>query len=256
MRVSSAQMPTDDMWQLAPDASTALIASTQPSKRRDAVVDVLRVGGIGRVQLGGDGELARAAARAPAVRARNGRAADRAADGRPPDCRRAGSCRRHLRGFRARPPPARSRAARRRSRAASSRPASAARGSRRRACMRRLPSQACTQTHGMSGSTSQWPLARTPPQGPFRSRFGQFIGHDMPVEERMHWPHMRQSKRSPFTRRSTNFTGGSARAVADEIPERMQVQEERRRRPRRRARGSAHGAPTRGGSCRACGAAA
>ena len=51
MRVSSAQMPTDDMWQLAPDASTALIASTQPSKRRDAVVDVLRVGGVGRVQF-------------------------------------------------------------------------------------------------------------------------------------------------------------------------------------------------------------
>ena len=25
-------MPTEDMWQLAPDASTALIASTQPSK--------------------------------------------------------------------------------------------------------------------------------------------------------------------------------------------------------------------------------
>ena len=78
-------------------------------------------------------------------------------------------------------------------------------------CMRRLPSQACTQTQGMSGSTSQLPLARTPPQGPFRSRFGQFIGHDMPVEERMHWPHMRQSKRRPFTRRSTNLTGASAR---------------------------------------------
>ena len=32
MRVRSAQMPTLDMWQLAPDASTALMASTQPSK--------------------------------------------------------------------------------------------------------------------------------------------------------------------------------------------------------------------------------
>ena len=63
--------------------------------------------------------------------------------------------------------------------------------------MLREPSQALTQTQGMSGSTSQLPLARTPPQGPFRSCFGQFIGQDMPVEERMHWPHMRQSNRSP-----------------------------------------------------------
>jgi hypothetical protein len=32
MRVKSAQMPTEDMWQLAPEASTALMPSTQPSK--------------------------------------------------------------------------------------------------------------------------------------------------------------------------------------------------------------------------------
>ena len=64
---------------------------------------------------------------------------------------------------------------------------------------------------GMSGSTSQLPLARTPPQGPFLSCLGQFIGHDMPVDERMHWPHMRQSNMKPLTRFSTNFTGASTR---------------------------------------------
>src|SRR5690606_7525308 len=78
--------------------------------------------------------------------------------------------------------------------------------------IRRDPSQAFTHTQGMSGSTSQFPLARTPPQGPFLSCFGQFMGQDMPVEERMHWPHMRQSNMKPFTRFSTNFTGFSARA--------------------------------------------
>src|SRR5690606_21776790 len=70
--------------------------------------------------------------------------------------------------------------------------------------MLREPSHALTQTHGMSGSTSQLPFARTPPQGPFLSCFGQFIGQDMPVEDRMHWPHMRQSNMKPFTRFSTN----------------------------------------------------
>src|ERR1044071_5651557 len=40
----------------------------------------------------------------------------------------------------------------------------------------REPSQAFTQTQGMSGSTSQLPLARTPPQGPLRSCLGQFMG--------------------------------------------------------------------------------
>src|SRR5262249_27008656 len=73
----------------------------------------------------------------------------------------------------------------------------------------RHPSHAFTQTQGMSGSTSQLPLARTPPQGPLRSCFGQFIGHDMPVDESTHWPHMRQSNMKPFTRFSTNFTGPS-----------------------------------------------
>jgi hypothetical protein len=50
-----------------------------------------------------------------------------------------------------------------------------------------------------------------PAARPFLSRLGQFIGHDMPVEERMHWPHMRQSNSRPLARRSTNFTGASAR---------------------------------------------
>ena len=73
------------------------------------------------------------------------------------------------------------------------------------------PSQALTQTQGMSGSTSQLPLARTPPQGPLRSCLGQFIGHDMPVDDSTHWPHMRQSNMKPLTRFSTNFTGPSTR---------------------------------------------
>jgi hypothetical protein len=38
----------------------------------------------------------------------------------------------------------------------------------------------------MSGLTSQLPSARTPPQGPLRKDFGQFIGHDMPVELSTH----------------------------------------------------------------------
>ncbi|MNT74523.1 hypothetical protein D3C72_2133480 [compost metagenome] len=73
------------------------------------------------------------------------------------------------------------------------------------------PFQACTQTQGISGSTSQLPLARTPPQGPLRSCFGQFIGQDMPVDDSAHWPHMRQSNRKPLTWRSTKVTGRSTR---------------------------------------------
>ena len=67
----------------------------------------------------------------------------------------------------------------------------------------REPFQAWTQTQGMSGSTSQLPLARTPPQGPLRSCLGQFIGQDMPVEESAHWPHIWQSKRKPLVAFST-----------------------------------------------------
>ncbi len=52
--------------------------------------------------------------------------------------------------------------------------------------MRRLPSQASTQTQRISGTTSQLPSGRTPPQGPLRRFLGQFIGQDTPVELRMH----------------------------------------------------------------------
>src|SRR5882757_1461150 len=78
--------------------------------------------------------------------------------------------------------------------------------------MRSLPRNACTQTHFMSGSTSQLPLSRTPPQGPFRNAFGQFMGHDMPVELSTHWPHIRQSNSRPLTTFSTPATGLSIRS--------------------------------------------
>ena len=41
--------------------------------------------------------------------------------------------------------------------------------------------------------------------------FGQFIGHDMPVELSTHWPHIWQSNRKPLTVRSTAATGARAR---------------------------------------------
>src|SRR3569623_1066876 len=56
--------------------------------------------------------------------------------------------------------------------------------------MRAAPALPCTQTHFISGFTSQWPLGRTPPQGPLRRVFGQFIGQDIPVEESTHCPHI------------------------------------------------------------------
>ena len=49
-----------------------------------------------------------------------------------------------------------------------------------------------TQTHTISGLTSQWPSNRTPPHGPFRKFLGQFIGQTRPVECSTHWPHMWQ----------------------------------------------------------------
>ena len=67
-----------------------------------------------------------------------------------------------------------------------------------------------THTHFMSGRTSQLPFARTPPHGPLRRFFGQFMGHDIPVELRTHCPHMRQSNSSPFTERSNAATGARA----------------------------------------------
>ena len=44
------------------------------------------------------------------------------------------------------------------------------------------------------------PSARTPPQGPFSTFFGQFRGQDMPVDESTQAPHMRQSKRGSLDR--------------------------------------------------------
>ena len=78
--------------------------------------------------------------------------------------------------------------------------------------MRAAPSHARTQTQRISGRTSQKPPARTPPQGPFRSSFGQFIGQDMPFLDNRHTPHMRQSNISPFTLRSNGITMRSTRA--------------------------------------------
>ena len=80
---------------------------------------------------------------------------------------------------------------------------------RSRARIRAAPSQASTQTQRISGRTSQKPPGRTPPQGPFRSSLGQFIGHDMPVELSTHWPHILQSKISPLIALSARATGRS-----------------------------------------------
>ena len=78
--------------------------------------------------------------------------------------------------------------------------------------MRVAPSQASAQTQRMAGLTSQKPPGRTPPQGPFRSCLGQFIGQDMPVEESTHCPHIRQSKSRLLTPRSISATGASTRS--------------------------------------------
>jgi hypothetical protein len=78
--------------------------------------------------------------------------------------------------------------------------------------MRVEPLQAWTHTHRISGFTSQCPFGRTPPQGPLRICFGQFIGQDMPVWLSTHWPHIRQSKRRPFTFRSAAARAGSRRS--------------------------------------------
>ena len=76
----------------------------------------------------------------------------------------------------------------------------------------RLPRQASTQTQRIAGTTSHMPSGRTPPQGPLRRLFGQFIGQDRPVEESAHWPHIRQSNKRPLTPRSSAATGASRRA--------------------------------------------
>jgi hypothetical protein len=55
--------------------------------------------------------------------------------------------------------------------------------------------------------TSQCPFSRTPPQGPLRIVFGQFIGHDMPVLESTQFPHILQSKNSALPVASSAVIG-------------------------------------------------
>ena len=78
--------------------------------------------------------------------------------------------------------------------------------------MRRAPSHASIQTQRMLGFTSQKPALLTPPQGPFRKPFGQFMGQAMPVERSVHSPHIRQSKSNPLITRSMLATGFSTRS--------------------------------------------
>jgi hypothetical protein len=44
-----------------------------------------------------------------------------------------------------------------------------------------------------------------------RNVLGQFIGHDMPVDDSTHWPHIWQSKMKPLVSFSTAATGRSRR---------------------------------------------
>ena len=76
-------------------------------------------------------------------------------------------------------------------------------------------STAFTQTQRISGFTSQWPSGRTPPHGPLRSVFGQFIGHVMPVECSTHWPHIWQPKTGFLTAASMSASGFIASGTAD-----------------------------------------
>ena len=59
-------------------------------------------------------------------------------------------------------------------------------------------SQAATHTQSMSGTISQFPSRRTPPQGPLRRFFGQVMGHVMPVLCNTQSPHILQSNMRPF----------------------------------------------------------
>src|SRR5450755_333893 len=74
-------------------------------------------------------------------------------------------------------------------------------------------STALSHTQRISGSTSQLPLARTPPQGPLRSVFG----HVSPVSCSTHWPHIRHPHTgfltacSALARRSAAFTASPLR---------------------------------------------
>ena len=74
----------------------------------------------------------------------------------------------------------------------------------------RLPAKAWSQTQRISGFTSQKPPGRTPPHGPLRSDFGQFIGQAIPVNESAQAPHILQSNNAPFVARSIAATGPSS----------------------------------------------
>ena len=75
-----------------------------------------------------------------------------------------------------------------------------------------LPSQALTHTQVISGLISQPPFWRTPPQGPLRRVFGQFMGQAMPVSPSVHCPQDCESNKKPFTALSTAAKGLSSRS--------------------------------------------
>jgi len=77
--------------------------------------------------------------------------------------------------------------------------------------MRLAPSSASSHTQRIPGSISQLPSRRTPPHGPLRCLFGQFIGHAMPVDDNVHLPHIWQSKKNPLSNRSAGATKRWAR---------------------------------------------
>ena len=90
------------------------------------------------------------------------------------------------------------------------------------------PCTASTHTHGLSGSTSQFPFARTPPHGPLRKFLGQRIGHVSPVECKMHCPHMRQSQIASLDNSSIGSKKRSRRLVKTEFSERRRRGQERK----------------------------
>ena len=71
----------------------------------------------------------------------------------------------------------------------------------------KAPSHAATQTQRMFSSTSHMPFGRTPPQGPLRIVFGQFMGQLIPVFESAQSPHILQSKRNPLRPASAAVMG-------------------------------------------------
>src|SRR5215207_1783377 len=74
-------------------------------------------------------------------------------------------------------------------------------------------SYALSHTQRIPGYTSQPPSGRTPPHGPLRSCFGQFIGHVIPVVCKTHWPHIVQPQTGPLSACSS-WTSTQATAAA------------------------------------------